>query len=75
MAKLRRLHLIMVDLLHPRRSASRAFRYAFDTMCRARPRLGSNTTPIPLEGRAVAMSLCIWIQPGWLRDPNLLAAP
>ena len=40
MAKLRRLHLINVDLLHPRRSASRTFQYVFDTMCRATPRPG-----------------------------------
>ena len=48
MAKLRRLHLIIVDLLHPRRSASRAFRYEHREMCRARPRHGSNTTPMSL---------------------------
>ena len=48
MAKLRRLHLIIVDLLHPRRSASRAFRYEYREMCRARPRHGSNTTPMSL---------------------------
>ena len=48
MAKLRRLHLIIVDLLHPRRSASRAFRYEHREMCRARPRKGSNTTPMLL---------------------------
>ena len=48
MAKLRRLHLIIVDLLHPRRSASRAFRYEYREMCRVRPRPGSNTTPMSL---------------------------
>ena len=48
MAKLRRLHLIIVDLLHPRRSALRAFRYEHREMCRARPRKGSNTTPMVL---------------------------
>ena len=52
MAKLRRLHLIIVDLHHPRRSATRAYQHQYQQMCRARPRPGSNTTPMPLEGGA-----------------------
>ena len=50
MAKVRRLHLIVVDLYRPRRSMSRSFQCAFNKM--ACGRASGNTTPIPLVGRS-----------------------
>ncbi len=43
--------MIIVDLQHPRRSASRSYRKAFGTLSQARPGAGSHTTPIPLAGQ------------------------
>lgn len=48
-AKLRRLHLIVVDLLRPKRPQSHAAKITHRSMVNAREAWVANTTPLPLR--------------------------
>lgn len=48
-AKLRRLHLIVIDLQHPRRPQSAAAKMAYQGMLEARETWVANTLPIPFK--------------------------
>ena len=52
-AKLRRLRLIIIDLLHPRRDALPAEKYIYQQMIDFREGRVSSTTPIPLVSSCV----------------------